>query len=135
VTQQDLVDPPTTAAIAGLAQHGTSHRLIFHGFRRHGGCFVYGAMKPKLFHTLVVMGAALTGASVVTTACGGGTNTCDPMKTDCYPHISFNPDAYPHIGFNPDGYPNISIDTGTQMEGGKEGGDAAQDSASDAEAG
>lgn len=94
------------------------------------------AMKPKLFHTLVVMGAALTGGAVLTTACGGGSTCQNPLPTgDCYPHISYNPDALPHIandayahiGYNPDGYPNISIDTGS-----KEAGDANDGAPGDA---
>jgi hypothetical protein len=66
--------------------------------------------RPKLFHTLVVMGVALTGGSMTTMACsgGGGTTgenaTCDPQHdphcvyptisavcrpgTSCYPNIS-----------------------------------------------
>jgi hypothetical protein len=94
-------------------------------------------MKPKLFHTLVVMGAALTGGTVLVTACGGK-DKCGqgPVTTDCYPHISYNPDGMAHIAFNPDALPNISYDSGTPQEAG-DASDAsdAQAAPNDAEAG
>lgn len=98
--------------------------------------------KPKLFHTLVVMGAALTGGTVLVTACGGK-DQCGqgPVTTDCYPHISYDPDgmphiaydAYPHIGYNPDAYPHISVDSGPPPEAGDA--NDAEAAPNDAEAG
>jgi len=93
-------------------------------------------MKPKLFHTLVVMGAALTGGTVLVTACGSKDKTCGqgPVTTDCYPHISYDPgDGMPHIAYNPDAFPHISFDSGTPQEAGDA--NDAEAAPNDAEAG
>lgn len=71
---------------------------------------------PKLFHLVVVVGAAMTGTAGTLAACGSSGSTssdeCQDPSSSCYAHIAFNQDAtagdtgngdgYAHIAFNPD---------------------------------
>jgi hypothetical protein len=95
--------------------------------------------QPKLFHALVVMGAALTGGTAVATSgCSSDPSTCNPQydstcgeyahiqavpcdaaSGNCYHHIAADAsgDGYAHISVPPvdaapvDGYAHISVDS------------------------
>jgi len=95
--------------------------------------------RPTLFHTLVIMGAALAGGGTAASGVGCGssdTTACDPQKDSsctyatihaapcddasgaCYGHISTpqrdaesDLDGYAHIAFDPDAYAHIAIDS------------------------
>lgn len=94
----------------------------------------------KLFHTIVIVGASLTGGAAAI-ACGSSTDsTCaDNTPMPCsYAQIAYNPDAYAHIAdgyaqiaYNPDAYAHISIDSGSDT-GLVDAADAAADAPSDA---
>jgi hypothetical protein len=63
-------------------------------------------MENKLFHTLVIMGATLTGG-VATVTCGGSSDG-GSLSSDAGRGSDSVDDSYAHIGIFADQYANIS---------------------------
>jgi hypothetical protein len=74
----------------------------------------------RLFHSVVIVGAALTGGAVGVIACSSDEQACDDSRASCYATIGYahigvdsGSDNYAHIAYNPDAYAQIAIDTGS----------------------